>query len=202
MKKLTNMLVGVFCAVLLGTSAFAATTNAPVAVTTATVAPTANAWVMTLGGAGATTTTADSYTTFGINASLGRTMQIVLPAEVGVRQSIGYASGRDAYTVCAGNSCLSYPATDSSVLFTTKVYVDWTLISFFNKKVDVYAGANAGATYGNTEMRWTAAPEIGVDVWLAKNVAIDGRVEYGFDLNPDAKEQNVLGYFLGLKFRF
>lgn len=193
MKKISKLIVGVFCALLLTVSAFAAdtavkaSTNAPVAVTT-TPAP-ASDWVMTIGGAGATTTTGDSQTAVGLNFSIGRTLNLVkgLPAEVGIRQSIGYASGD------GGNTLLS-----------TRSYLDVTVLEFNlteTTPVDVYVGGNIGPTYGNTTLKWVAAPEVGLDIWLAKNVALDARLEYGFDLN-NSKAFDAVNYFLGVKFKF
>lgn len=201
MKKFTKMIVGVFCALLLATSAFAAdtavkaSTNAPVAVQTV-AAPTTSwlwqqapvtdpSWTFQISGGGATGLDSDSETAFGLNFSVGRTAQLLLPFEFGLRQGIGYASeGED------------------TTLLTTKVYADWTLAKL--GPVDVFAGGNAGLTYGNTVPVWTAAPEVGADVWLtkAKNVAIEGRVEFPFDLNDGAKFNEAMIYTLGLKVRF
>lgn len=189
MKKFTNMLVGVFVALLLATSAFAAS-NTPVATTTAVATNSAfdGEWVMTLGGSGATTTT-DSETAFGINFSVGRTLNLIkgFPEEVGIRQGLGYASGN------GGNTILS-----------TRAYLDVTVLKFDltkNIPVDIYVGGNIGPNYGNTNLKWVAAPEVGVDVWLAKNVAIDARLEYAFDLD-NARSSDALVYVLGVKFKF
>lgn len=144
MKKISKLIVGVFCALLLTVSAFAAdtavkaSTNAPVAVTT-TPAP-ASDWVMTIGGAGATTTTGDSQTAVGLNFSIGRTLNLVkgLPAEVGIRQSIGYASGD------GGNTLLS-----------TRSYLDVTVLEFNlteTTPVDVYVGGNIGPKIGRAHV--------------------------------------------------
>jgi len=189
MKKFTKMIVGVFCALLLVTSAYAADTavkasaNAPVAVQTVPAPAPASAWTMTFGGAGAITTKGVSESALGLNLSLGRTTTLVLPFEAGIRQSFGYAS-----------------ADGGSTLFGTKAYADWTLLKI--GPVDLFAGGNIGAIYGNTPMQWTAAPEAGVDVWVLKNVALEGRVEYPFDLNPTTEARDYLSYFLGVKFKF
>lgn len=200
MKKLSKVLVGVFCALLLATSAFAAdtavkaSTNAPVAVTT-TPADSGltylwhqpkvddQQWTFMIGGGGATGLKSDSETAFGLDLSVGRTTQLLLPFEFGLRQNIGYASqGED------------------TTLLTTKVYADWTLLSY--KKFDLFAGGNIGATYGNTPMLWTAAPETGVRYWLAKNVGIEGRLEFPFDIGDNTKFQNAMTYTVGLKVKF
>lgn len=177
MKKLTNMLVGVFCASLLATSAYAGTTNAPVI----------GDWVFTVGANGATGTTRDGQTAFGLNMSAGRNLALFgAREEAGVRQSVGYASSDGGTT-----------------LASTRLYADVVVLSFNlsqNVPVDVYAGGNVGMTYGNTTLKWIAAPELGVDIWLAKNVAIDGRIDYAFDLNS-GRSENVLEYTIGVKFR-
>jgi hypothetical protein len=78
MKKLTRMFGAVLCVLLLVTSAFAAdtavTANTAVTPAVTTNSPSlGNAWVMTLGGSGATTTTGESQSSIGVNFSLART---------------------------------------------------------------------------------------------------------------------------------
>lgn len=204
MKKISKFVVGVFCALLLATSAFAAdtavkaSTNAPVAVTT-TPAP-ASDWVMTIGGAGATTTTGDSQTAFGVDFSVGRTLNLIkgFPEEVGIRQSFGYASSTPQ------SACSTGGDDGGTFLASTRAYLDVTVLTFNLTKttpVDIYVGGNIGPNYGNTTLKWVAAPEVGLDVWLAKNVALDARLEYAFDLN-NSRAFDALTYFLGVKFKF
>jgi hypothetical protein len=194
MNKIGKLIVGVFAALLIATSAFAAdtavkaSTNAPVAVTT-TPAP-ASDWVFTLGGSGATTTTGDSQSALGVSFSVAKELNLFsLREEVGVRQSIGYNS------TDGGNTLLS-----------TKPYLDVDVFKFNLTKeipVTLFVGANAGLTYGNTTPRWTLAPEAGADVWLAKNVAIEARGEYGFNIdNSGFNSQDAFAWFLGVKFKF
>lgn len=194
MTKFSKIIVGVFCALAIATSAFAAdtavkaSTNAPVVVTT-TPAP-ASDWVFTLGGSGATTTTGDSQTALGVSFSVGKTLNVFnVQEELGVRQSIGYASGDGGTT-----------------LLSTKPYLDVNVFSFNLTKeipVTLFVGANAGLTYGNTTPRWTLAPEAGADVWLAKNVAIEARGEYAFNIdNSGFNSQDAFTWFLGVKFKF
>lgn len=196
MKKFTKMIVGVFAALLLVTTAFAAdtavkATNTPVAVETvkATNAPAvsllwnhpvpAEAWTLTLGGVGSTATTGDKGTAFGVDLSLGRTGHLWLPLEAGVRQSVGY--------------------TDSSTVAGTKLYADWTLLTI--KKLDLFAGGNLGVAYGNAPLVWTAAPEAGLRYWLKKDVALEGRTEFPFNLN-DGSFNDTVTYVLGVKVKF
>lgn len=198
MKKFTKTIVGVFCALLLVTSAFAAdtavkATNAPVAVETvkATNAPAFSylwtqpkvqeeAWVFTLGGVGQSRTSGDVGTSFGADISIGRTGHLLLPLEAGLRQGFSYDG-------------------DSTTLFTTKLYSDWTLLQY--KKLDVFGGANVGLTYGNTKPQWEIAPEAGLRYWLKKDVAVVGRAEFPFDLDGWAAKDTVR-YFLGLQVKF
>ena len=189
------MIVGVFCALLLATSAFAAdtavkaSTNAPVTVITTptTNAPLLGDWVFTVGGSGATTTSGDSQSSIGLNLSAGRNLSLFGTSdEAGVRQSIGYASPKGGATIAS-----------------TRLYGDVTVFSFNLSQavpVDVYVGGAAGPTYGNTTLQWMAAPEAGLDVWLARNVAIDARVDYAFDLS-NGRSENILEYVIGVKFR-
>lgn len=194
MNKIGKFFVGVLLAMSLVTCAFAAdtavkaSTNAPVAVTT-TPAP-ASDWVFTLGGSGVTTTTGDSQSALGVNFSVAKELNLFkLTEELGVRQSIGYSSGD------GGNTLLS-----------TKPYLDVNVFKFNLTKdipVTLFVGANAGLTYGNTTPRWSLAPEAGADVWLAKNVAVEARAEYAFNIdNSGFNSQDALGWFLGVKFKF
>lgn len=188
MKKFGKLIVGVLTAVLLlSTTAFAAdtttvkATNAPVAIETVK-APAAEAWTFSLSGAGATTTKGDSQTLVGGDISLGHTGHILLPVEFGVRQGFAYASGNGGAT-----------------LFSTRPYLDWTLFTL--KKFDIYAGGSVGAIYGNTSMRWVAAPEVGLHYWIKSDVGLFGRIEYPFNLN-DGKANDTLNYAFGLVLKF
>lgn len=186
MKKFTNMLVGVFCALLLGTSTFAAdtvsaSTNAPVAVETVAAPVSANAWVISLGGTGNTATIGGHDTTIGADLSIGRTGHLLLPLEGGLRQGFSY---------------------DSSAVFSTRLYADWTLFSFATDRVDVFAGANAGVTYGDIQSVWTAAPETGFRLWVKHDVAVLFRAEFPFQLNDDAEFTDSVRYFLGFQVKF
>lgn len=139
-------------------------------------------WTLSLGGSGATTTTGDSESIFGADISFGRTGHLLLPLEGGIRQSFGYDSSGEGTT-----------------LFTTRLYLDATLLSY--KKLDLFAGGSAGLTYGNTKPLWEAGPEAGLRFWLKKDVAVLGRVEYPFDLD-NGRSKDFLRYFLGLQVKF
>lgn len=200
MNKIGKLIAGVLLALCITTSAFAAdtavkaTTNAPVAVTTTPADSGVSLlwnqekvddqqWTFAIGGGGATGLESDSETVFGLNLQLGRTTQLVLPFEFGVRQSLGFASeGED------------------TTLFSTKVYADWTLLSY--KGLELFAGGNIGATYGDISTAWTAAPEAGLRLWLKENVGIEGRVEFPFDIGDDTVFQDTMAYTIGLKMKF
>lgn len=186
MKKFTNMLVGVFCALLLVTSTFAAdtvsaSTNAPVAVESVAAPVAPGAWVISLGGVGDTTTTGNGGTAFGVDLSVGRTGNLLLPLEGGLRQSVSY---------------------DDTAVYSTKLYADWTLFSFAAERVDVFAGANAGFTYGDVQATWTVAPEAGLRLWVKNDVAILFRSEFPFQLNDGAEFADTVRYFLGFQIKF
>lgn len=151
------------------------------ALVTSVSAETPSNWTFTLGGAGSTTTTSDSQSVFGVDLSVGRTGKVLLPVEVGVRQNIAYNT-----------------ETDNGV-FDTRIFADWTLFSF--SKVDLFAGANVGLTYGDVSARWTAAPEAGLRIFIKEDVAVVGRVEYPYDIS-DTRWQNTLRYVLGLRVSF
>lgn len=180
------MVIGVFCALLLVTgnvfagTAVKASTNAPVVVETVKSAP--EAWVVSLGGSGAQSTDV-SEGGFGIDLSIGRTGHLLLPLEAGIRQSVIFTDVN----------------SDATTLFTTKVYGDWTLLTV--KRLDVFAGANAGLTYGDTTPQWEIAPEAGVRLWVKDDVAILARAETPW--NPDGWEyKDTVRYFLGFQVKF
>jgi len=186
MKKFTNMFVGVFCALLFVTSTFAAgtvsaTKDAPVAVESFVDPVAPGSWVISLGGVGSTETTGNGDTVFGVDLSVGHTGNLLLPFEGGVRQGISY---------------------DSGAVFSTKLYADWTLFSFASNRIDVFAGANAGVTYGDISAVWTAAPETGLRFWVKHDVAVLFRAEFPFRLNDDAEYTDTVKYFLGFQVSF
>lgn len=179
MKKVIKLFVGAFCAVSLVTSTFAANTN-----TVATVkAPVQNAqdetWTLSVGGSGGTTTSGESQSVFGANIALGHTGHLILPLEAGVRQGFGYDS-----------------VNGGSTVLDTHLFSDWTVLTI--DKLDVFAGASAGLSYGNIPCTWTLAPEAGVRYWIKNDVAIVGRVDYPFDLNKGRSEE-TLRYFVGVR---
>ena len=136
-------------------------------------------WVVSLGGAGSTVTSGDTSTAFGADLSVGYTGRVLVPVELGVRQGISY-DGDDT-------------------LLSTRVYADWTL--FTVKTIDVFAGGNAGLTYGNTKPEWEIAPEAGLRWWVKDDVAVLGRVEVPFDMDG-WEYKDTLRYFLGFSVKF
>lgn len=174
MNKLVNKwLVSAVCAVslLLTTSVFAADSGV--------VAPVGEKWAVSLGGVGATDTDA-SETVVGVDISVGRTGNLLLPVEFGVRQSVGYA--------------------DSDTVLGTRLYNDWTVFTVA-KKVDVFAGAAVGLYYGNMKPSWEVAPEAGVRWWVKQDVAVLARAEVPWDL--DGWEfKDTVRYFVGFQVRW
>lgn len=139
-------------------------------------------WVLTLGGKGSTEVVGTGESAAGLEVSIGHTGKVLLPAELGLRQSLSYTTNGDD-TLVAG----------------TKVYADFTVLNF--KKLDLFVGANGGAQYGNTPLTWSVAPEAGLRFWVVENVAVVGRVEYPYDLNP-ARFRESLDYNLLLQVKF
>lgn len=184
--KFAKIIIAVLSALTLSVSSFAAdktvgATNAPVAVETVAAPAPANAWVVSLGGSGDTVTSGDSKTAFGADLSVGRTGHLLLPLEAGVRQGISY---------------------NTTAVYSTRVYADWTVLSLAQKTVDVFAGANIGLTYGDIQAAWTAAPEAGLRWWVKKDVAVLARAEFPFQLNDTADYTDTIKYFLGFQVKF
>jgi hypothetical protein len=141
-------------------------------------------WTLSLAGVGATTTQGSSQSVFGFDFQLGHADTVFIPGEIGVRQLIGWSSRPDK--------------NGGDWLLNTAVYQDWKLLSY--KSLELYAGGNAGASYGNTSMAWTAGPEVEARLWLKKDVYTFFRTEYDFALSD--KNQDSLRYFLGVGFSF
>lgn len=177
MKNYTKWIVGVFCAVALTVSAFAAEQTTPTLTLATKVVPT-EAWVISLGGAGASNTDGDG-TDFGVDLSFGRTGKWIVANEYGLRQSFGYG--------------------DDDVTFNTRLYNDWTLLQY--KTLDLFAGGAIGLQYGNQKPSWEIAPEAGARWWVKKDVAVLGRVEIPWDL-AEWEFKDTVRYFLGFQVRF
>jgi len=178
--KYIKTAVSMLVAVLFATAVYAAPdTNAPAATT-----ETANAWTFSLSGAGSSAIVGSKLnsSSIGTEFELGHNGRFVLPLNAGVRQGLNYSD-----------------ANGENWGFTTKAYVDWTLIRLGNLEFD--AGGNAGVNYGNQPLSYEAAPEAVARLYLKKDVDVFGRVEYPFNLNPAASE-NTLRYNLGVRVSF
>ena len=174
MKKITKLLVGTLCAVslLMAPAAFADDVATPVP---------AESWVLSLGGVGSTVTSGDTETVAGVNLSVGRYGEVILPVEFGLRQSVAY-DGDDT-------------------LLTTAVYNDWTLFTVKKVNLDLFVGGNVSLTYGNTKPEWSIAPEGGLRWWVKDDVAVLARIEAPFDL--DGWEfRDTLSYTVGFQVKF
>lgn len=181
MKYIKTLVGALLATALLVTVASAApSTNAPLAAPASDLGQ----WTLSLSGGGSTALGGADKTSSAIGGEfqLGHDAKIILPAEVGLRQSIGYSD-----------------VNGSSWLLGTKAYTDWTVLKLGNLQFD--AGGNIGLTYGNTTPIWTAAPEIVGRLYLKKDVDVFTRVEYPFNLT-DGKAENRLTYVLGIRVRF
>jgi len=179
--KYIKLLVATIVASLFVSVASAAPSTNLVATTTDNLTP----WTFSLSGQGNSTLNNNSTyknSNIGAEFQLGYITKIVLPAEVGVRQVIGYSDSEGA------NWNLS-----------TKAFTDFTLIRVGNLEAD--AGGNIGTTYGNQPGYWTAAPEVVGRLYLKKDVDVFGRVEYPYDITKGAS-QDTLTYTIGLRVRF
>lgn len=183
MNKFTKWIVGALCALALVTSTFAATNTVATAKAPAQTVQ-AESWVLTLGGVGAQSTDAATGG-FGLDLSVGRTGHLLFPLEAGLRQNVTFADVEG----------------ETTTLFTTRLYSDWTLVSLFDKKVDLFGGGAVGLTYGNTKPLWEIAPEAGARWWVKKDVAIVGRVEVPWNLE-NWEFKDTLRYFLGFQVKF
>lgn len=187
--KYMKTLVGAFvAAVLLSATAFAADLQGPQFDSSKLFGfggTNVENWTLSLAGGGATTTTGDSQSAFGLNLQLGHADTVFLPGEVGLRQGLAWASTPNQN---AGSWALN-----------TAVYQDWKLVSY--KSLDLYAGGNVGALYGNRSLAWTVSPEVEARLWLKKDVYTFFRTEYAFDVSDsNLKSQDTLRYVLGFGF--
>jgi hypothetical protein len=189
--KLVKTLFGVlFATVLLATTAVASDLKGPAFDSSKLFGlGTSNVenWILSLGGSGATTTTGDSQSAFGVNLQLGHVDTIFIPGEVGIRQNINWASTPNQNAGTWG--------------FSTAVYQDWKLLTY--KSFNLYAGGNVAALYGNRTLAWTLGPELEARLWLKKDVYTFFRTEYNFDISDSGlKCQDALRYVLGVGFKF
>lgn len=173
-------LMGVLFAAILFTSAVCAapSTNAPASDSGL------GQWTLSLSGAGSTALNGAKVESSAVGGEfqLGRSVTLIRPAELGLRQGIGYSD-----------------ANGANWLFSTKAYSDWTVLRLGNVQLD--AGGNVGLSYGNTTPTWTAAPEIVGRIYLKKDVDFFTRVEYPFDLS-NGRAENRLTYTAGIRIRF
>ena len=139
-------------------------------------------WRLVLGGAGSTSTVQSGGSAFGLQVDIAREGVVWLPTLTGVRQSVAYANNNGSQT-----------------LLGTTIYNDWTVLKV--KKFEGFVGANVGIVYGNTTLKWTAAPEMGVRYAIRDGIFLVGRIEYAFNLNNGGKPQDALGYSIGVQFK-
>jgi len=180
--KYIKTLIGTFVTLaLFATVASAAPSTNLVATTTDNLGP----WTLAVSGQGNTAlNNSSTYKSSDVGAEfqIGYNTVVILPAEIGIRQGIGYSD-----------------STGATWNFSTKVFTDLRVIKLGNLEAD--AGVNVGNTYGNQVGDWTGAPEVIGRLYLKKDVDLFGRVEYPFDLTKGTS-QDSLTYTIGLRVRF
>jgi hypothetical protein len=148
-------------------------------------------WTLALSGGGASSLSNEKLnnSSIGTELELGHTGKLIVPLEGGIRQGLSYsdATSKDMWSL------------------STKGYADAQVFKVGVIQTDV--GLNAGANYGDQPVKWTAAPEGDLRLWLKKDVNFFGRIEAPFDLNGNngntfLKFEDKLLYTLGLQIRF
>jgi len=192
MKKITQMFVGVFCALVLTVSAFAAdtavkaSTNAPVAVTTvATTDTPSEPWTLSLAGSGFTATKGTATTAMGLTFQVGHYLDLLLPSEVGARQSVNWISRPDEN---AGSWALN-----------TEIYNDWRIVKW--RSLELSAGPHLGVAYGNVPTRWYFGPEAEARLWVKKDVYTFFRAGYDKNISDTRNDQDLMKYTVGVGFK-
>ena len=171
------VLAGLVAATLLTTTALAATTNETL------FQP--DQWTMSLAGSGTIQTESPSDAAIGATLSLGRKVQVVIPSELGVRQTVAWADVNQG----------------STWAFNTTLYNDWRIVKVGN--VEILAGARIGTTYGNTPMTWAGGPEAEVRLWMKKDVYTFVRGAYDFAFsNSGINSKDAVTLTVGVGFSF
>ena len=180
--KLVKTLLGVLFASALFTVTAIGAANAPVV---DPGPPHSDLWKMTLAGSGAVQTQSPSDAAVGLTLGLSRNVTVLVPAEFGVRQSVGWADVNQG----------------STWLFTTTVFNDWRIVKVGN--VELLAGGRIGPTYGNTTTTWAGGPEAEARLWMKKDVYTFVRAGYDFAFsNSGIKSKDSVGLVLGVGFSF
>jgi hypothetical protein len=168
----TKMLLAALCAMALTVQAQ----------TFGTPAETEETWNFTLSGAG-TTVLDGSTTAFGLEFSLSKDFEFVLPWELGLRQGVAYTS--------EGND----------IFLDSTLFLDWRVLRY--KGFELLLGGYGSYTYGNIDGAVSAGPEAVVKVWLKKDVYAYGRVGYDFSFEDDAcRDYDTIRYGAGLGLKF
>ena len=179
--KLVKTLFGVLFATALFTVSAIGATNAVASATSTS----SDLWKLTLAGQSVIQTQSPGDASAGLTFGLSRNVVEFAPAEIGVRQSIGWANGPDKN---AGSWVLS-----------TTVFDDWRVIKVGN--FELLAGVRVGPTYGNTQLTWAGGPESEQRLWLKKDVFAFVREGYDFAFSDSGlKSKDSLGLTIGLGF--
>lgn len=133
-------------------------------------------WTLSIQGSGGTSLKQDNSS---FATSFGLTRNDVLPhVDFGVRQSIGFAD------LLSGGTAL---AQDYNIKL-----LPW---------LKVYGGVSEGAAYKEKlPTTWFVGPEVGLKLYVHKDVYINGRVNYDFQLSDSSKD--ALRYTIGISIPF
>ena len=135
-----------------------------------------------MAGSGSTSVNGDSQSVIGGTFALGRDYTLLLPAQIGVRQTLGYAT------------------EGASFVGNTELFQDWS-ISY--KRLVLFAGGSVSYSYGDTANKWMAGPEAGVKFFVKDDVYMFGRANYDLQVSDrQGTEGDGIRYTLGLGFKF
>ena len=185
--KYIKTLIGAFVAGALLTIAASAQQAVPTTTAVAKTTPDVGPWSLALAGTGnSVLNNNDSKiqnSHFATEVQIGYDTKIVLPTQVGLRQSIAYSDSSGANW--AGSST---------------VFADVRVVRVGNLEAD--AGGNVGVNYGTgVTSVWTAAPEIVARLYLKKDVDVFARAELPYNIT-NGKLENNIPYTLGLEVKF
>ena len=220
MKKIRNMIVGVFCALLLVGSALAADTNtvkatpaAPVAVVTQPAPDlTPSMWAVTLGLTSVIPYDFSAPPTWGGEIGFLRVVPVgKFNTDVGYRQGVNY--GRVGSTVYGGGSTTYQPACETGketltvpgqkvyndgFLLRSEVFWDWNVK--LQERLTVFAGPSVSILYGDISPTWYAGPELGFKWDVASTWYIFIRGNYDFALQGCGRDDVRFLVGAGIKF--
>ena len=221
MKNIYKAIIGVFCALMLATSAYSAnvnaSTNAPVSVQTVSIpASGLHGWAITLGGVAVTPSQTGNQWGWGGELGVSKDIKIKkLNTVIGVRQSGWTTTGdKTTYTVvnekvnvappCCGEDLVNKSTivpksvTDSYQNYRSEVF--WDAKFKLLGPVSAVVGPNVSMVYGAGTPTWYVGPEAGLNADLSKNLFLYGRVNYDFEVEGSGKDGLRMATGVGVKF--